>query len=234
MKNHRVLVIAAHPDDEILGVGGTVRRLVSEGSTANCMILGEGLTSRKNFRSETAPNTLDELQKSALDAASIIGYCHVDFCSLPDNRFDTVPLLDIIKMVDMAIEKFTPDIIFTHHHGDLNIDHQKTFEAVLTACRPIIGHSVKELYSFYIPSSTEWNFSYGHTSFSPNYFVDISQTLNAKLDAMRCYTTEIRDFPHPRSLVALSAIAKTWGSVAGMLAAEAFHLVLKTYGLPNI
>ena len=223
----KILVIAAHPDDEILGVGGTIRRLVSEGCVANCIILGEGLTSRKVSRKDTSKTELDILRKCAQKSASIIGYSNIEFYSLPDNRFDTIPLLAIIQIIDAAIKKYKPDTVFSHYHRDLNIDHRRTFEAVLTACRPMFDSCVDALYSFQIPSSTEWNFSCGQESFCPNFFVDITRTLDSKLQAMNWYTTEIRDYPHPRSIVALDAIAKTWGSTAGMFAAEAFHVVLQ-------
>jgi LmbE family N-acetylglucosaminyl deacetylase len=144
---------------------------------------------------------------------------------LPDNRFDTVPLLDIIKLIEKIKKNVSPEIVFTHHHEDLNIDHCITFKAVMTAFRPLKGESVREMYSFEVPSSTEWNAPLAGSYFRPNYFVDISETLEKKLAAMREYESEIRDFPHPRSPKALSINAKRWGSQIGLEAAEAFELI---------
>ena len=128
-----VLVVAAHPDDELLGVGGTVRRLVNEGVCVRAVILAEGLTSRGDRREDTEKSELEELKKDARMAACEAGYTSIDFCGFPDNRMDGADLLDIIKTVSSFVEKYHPDTIFTHHHGDLNIDHQRTCEAVLTA-----------------------------------------------------------------------------------------------------
>lgn len=225
MKN--VLTIAAHPDDEILGAGATIRRFTSKGVIANAIILGEGLTSRKAKPSDTLPKELETLRGCTLDAAKIIGYTQVEFFNFPDNRFDGVDLLEIIKAVSACIEKYRPDTIFTQHYGDLNIDHARTFQAVLTACRPVQNCPVQEIYCFETPSSTEWNFQYGDASFKPNFFVDVSDTIEQKLDAMSCYTTETAQFPHPRSRKALGAIAQRWGSVVGCAYAEAFELIRK-------
>ena len=184
MKN--VLVIAAHPDDELLGVGGTIRRLVDEGVCACVVILAEGLTSRGDKRADTDQSEIKELQKDARAAAIEVGYTSIDFCGFPDNRMDGVDLLDIVKVVSKFVEKYQPDTIFTHHHGDLNVDHQKTCEAVLTACRPVGAYRVKRIYAFETPSSTEWNFRYMEP-FRPNVFFDVSGTLEAKIRGMACY-----------------------------------------------
>ena len=176
MKN--VLVIAAHPDDELLGVGGTVRRLADEGFCAHAVILAEGLTSRGEQRADTVQSELEELQKDARAAAREVGYTSIDFCGFPDNRMDEADLLDIIKVVSSFVEKYQPDTVFTHHHGDLNIDHQRTCEAVLTACRPVGDYYVKRIYAFETPSSTEWNYRYNEP-FCPNVFFDVTDTLEA-------------------------------------------------------
>lgn len=219
------LVIAAHPDDEILGLGGTIRKLINDNYSISCVILGEGLTSRKDSRVDTPKNQLLELKGNTLKAASIIGYSNVDFCELPDNRFDSVDLLEVIKIVTKQVEKYKPDTIFTHHYGDLNIDHRITYEAVTTSCRPVGNYVTKNIICFETPSSTEWNFKHSEGSFKPNLFIDITQTLRTKLDAMSCYLTEVTEYPHPRSLEALKVIAARWGTVVGTDYAEAFELV---------
>ena len=221
-----ILVIAAHPDDEVLGCGGTIARLTSEGSNVYTLILGEGVTSRDRKRDlAKRENEIAELKKQAENANRILGVKKVYTFDFPDNRFDSVPLLDIIKTIEETKDDLKPDIVFTHHIGDLNIDHQITFKAVMTAFRPTIDESVKEIYSFEIPSSTEWNEPSSLTYFMPDYFVDVNKSLEIKINALKEYKTELRDFPHPRSLKAVELNAKQWGVKMGFEAAEAYKTI---------
>ena len=221
----KILVVVAHPDDEVLGCGGTIARLASEGNYVYTMILGEGVTSRDSKRDRTKrENEIAELRKQAENANKILGVKKVYTYGFQDNRFDTVSLLDIIKTIEKIKENIKPDIVFTHYYGDLNIDHQITFKAVMTAFRPIKGESVKEIYSFEIPSSTEWNVL-SSTYFTPDYFVNINKSLEIKINALKEYKTELRDFPHPRSLKAIELNAKHWGVKMGFEAAEAFKTI---------
>jgi LmbE family N-acetylglucosaminyl deacetylase len=221
-----VLVVAAHPDDEVLGCGGTMARLAREGNDVYTLILGEGITSREEERDPAKrENEIAELRKQAENANKILGVKKVYTFDFPDNRFDIVPLLDIIKTIEEIKDGFKPDIVFTHHIGDLNIDHQITFKAVMAACRPIINESVKEIYSFEIPSSTEWNAPSSLTYFMPDFFVDVNKSIETKNNALKEYKTELRDFPHPRSLKAVELNAKLWGVKMGFEAAEAFKTI---------
>ncbi len=222
MKN--VLVFAAHPDDELLGLGGTVRRLVDEGVIVRAVIMAEGITSRADKRDEAVHTDLIELQKDARMAAQIVGYSSIEFCGLADNRMDGMELLDIIKLVSHYIEKYNPDTIFTHHHGDLNIDHRQTCEAVLTSCRPVGKYNVKRIYAFETPSSSEWNFNYSEP-FHPNVYFDVTDTLEAKVRGMECYRTERTEYPHPRSAQALRSLGRLRGSCVGYGMSEAFMLL---------
>jgi LmbE family N-acetylglucosaminyl deacetylase len=222
---NRVLVIAAHPDDEVLGCGGTASRLVREGCDVHFAILGEGITSRHAERGAADTHQMSELHRQAHSAAAKVGVKNVCLHRLPDNRLDTVPLLDVVKLVEDLIANIKPEVIYTHHAGDLNVDHGVIHRAVLTATRPVAGQLVREIYAFEVPSSTEWSFQRIEPSFRPNVFVDITHTLDAKIAAMECYETEARQFPHPRSPEALRALATRWGSVVGCAAAEAFELV---------
>jgi len=222
----KIMIVAAHPDDEVLGCGGTVARLSMEGSDIYTIILGEGVTSRDWKRDlPKRKNEIAELKKQAESANKVLGVKKVYMFDFPDNRFDTVPLLDIIKTVEEIKDDIKPDIVFTHHLGDLNIDHQITYKAVMTACRPAIGESVKEIYSFEIPSSTEWNAPSSLSYFMPDYFVDVNRSLETKINALKEYKTELRDFSHPRSLKAVELNAKQWGVKMGFEAAEAFKVI---------
>ncbi len=221
----RVLVVAAHPDDEVLGCGGTLALLAQEGHETAVTILGEGVTSRYPTREAADEELLRSLQTQSRKVAEMLGAREVRLHNLPDNRFDTVPLLEVVKLVEGDISDARPDVVYTHHGGDLNIDHRITHQAVLTATRPVAGQGVREVYAFEVPSSTEWSFQRVGEPFRPNVFRDISSTLELKLKALSTYESEIRAFPHPRSLEATEAIAKRWGSTAGCAAAEAFELV---------
>lgn len=223
----KILVVAAHPDDEIIGVGGTVRKLVNEGKEAYCIILAEGMTSRTQEMQNELNHSPAELKKDAERAAEIIGYRWVKTFNLPDNSMDSVARLNIIHLIESTINEIKPDTVFTHFGGDLNIDHQITFESVLTACRPMKGTSVKQLFCFETLSSTEWSFGNIKNAFSPNYFYDISDTLEDKCNAMLVYESELREYPHPRSICGLKTNASRWGMVVGKNAVEAFECIFK-------
>ncbi|MEK6917186.1 MAG: PIG-L deacetylase family protein [Nanoarchaeota archaeon] len=226
MNNKKILIIAAHPDDEILGCGGTTAKFVEEGNKVYTLILGEGITSRDETRNRhKREKEIKELRLQIERASKIVGVRDAFVFDFPDNRFDTVAMLDIVKTIEKVKIDVKPDIVFTHHHGDLNIDHRITFEAVMTAFRPVKGEKVREIYSFEVPSSTEWNASISTSYFMPNYFVDISKTLELKIKAMKEYKSEIREYPHPRSPEAIKIYAKRWGIQAGLQAAEAFEVI---------
>ena len=219
-----IMVVAAHPDDEVLGCGGTLTALAKENNVI-VGVLGEGATSREQDRADTPTSAIGELQDQARTAASILGVSEVVFGGLPDNRFDNLPLLEIVKIVEGWVERFEPEVIYTHSSGDLNIDHTLAFRAVLTATRPVEGSSVRDLYSFAVVSSTEWAFQAVSPAFVPNTFVDISTTIEQKISALEAYRGEIRTFPHPRSVDNLRATAQKWGAASGFGYAEAFQLI---------
>lgn len=221
----KILVVAAHPDDEILGVAGTVAKHVDQGDTAYALIVGEGQTSRWSVRDLADKKCVEDLHEDTLSAAEIVGFKEVFFADFPDNRFDSVDLLDIVKCVEGYINRIQPEIIFVHHGGDLNIDHQLTFQAVVTATRPIGNYSVKEIYAFETVSSTEWNFGKRESVFCPNVFVDIEKYIEKKYNAIEKYRSELCEFPHPRSLEMLRIEAQRWGGTVGKKYAEAFELV---------
>jgi LmbE family N-acetylglucosaminyl deacetylase len=187
-----VLVVAAHPDDELLGCGGTSARLAREGHSVYMAILGEGITSRHAARSGADPADLTTLRGCSQRVADLLGVKELSLHGLPDNRFDTLSLLDVIKVVENLIERWRPAAIYTHHGGDLNVDHQVVSRAVLTAARPMEGRPVRELYMFEIASSTEWAFQQFAPVFKPNVFVNIESTLPLKLEGMLQYESEVR------------------------------------------
>lgn len=224
MLNHpRVLVVAAHPDDEVLGCGATLARLADAGARVSILILGEGATSRQDERrpAEVA-DALEELSGSARRAAEVLGAREVWTEGLPDNRFDTVALLDVVKRVEAAKARANPTLVLTHHAGDLNVDHQVTQRAVLTAFRPLPGEEPADLYAFEVLSSTEFAGPAAGSAFLPDTYVDVEATLERKVEALRCYASEVRPDPHPRSPEAVRHLAAVRGRQVGRRAAEAF------------
>ena len=229
-----ILIIVAHPDDEVLGMGGTIAKYASNGDNISIVYLTTGITSRRNPGYSTKSSyeisvedqklmdkEIKKLKVDALKSNKILGITNSIFYDFPDNELDSIPLLKLVKVIENEIKKFNPDIVYTNHFGDLNIDHRITYDATLTACRPI-NNKIKKLISFEVPSSTEWNYPH---SFNPNYFINIEKEIDSKIKSFKMFKSEIRNFPHPRSSLNLKIIAQRWGSVSGFKFAEAFELI---------
>lgn len=234
MSKENILVIVAHPDDEILGCGATMANHIKNGDSVQVVIMAEGLTSRDEQRDcEKRGQELSELIQQSRKANAILGVENVHFEKFPDNRMDSVDLLDVVKIVEKHIQVVKPSIVYTHHSGDVNIDHRIVHSAIVTACRPTPGQCVKTILSFEVSSSTEWQPPGSSTYFTPNWFVDISDTLELKLKALNEYKTEMRLWPHSRSVKALDYLAKWRGATIGVEAAEAFYLGRNILGGKN-
>lgn len=219
---NKILVVVAHPDDEVLGCGGTIAKMVKAGSEVRLLVVADGISSRRNVDNLVC---LKKRKKSCHDSALTLGISEVKFLDFPDNSLDTVPLLSIINKIEEFSVNYMPEMLITHHGGDLNIDHKIVFQACLTAFRPIPNGSIRKIISFEILSSTEWNSPVNANYFMPNWFVDISDTLEDKIQAFSFYEEENRAFPHPRSNETLKALAALRGSTVGCKAAEAFVLI---------
>ena len=213
-----ILVVVAHPDDEVLGAGGTLARRATQGDQVHIVFLADGVGARGDDR-----GAVERRAKAARQAAMLLGAREPQFLGFPDNRLDTVDLLDLTKAIEQVVGQVAPHTVYTHHAGDLNIDHGLCHRAVLTACRPLPESSVRRIYAMEVPSSTEW--SVATDVFAPNRFIDISATLETKRRALEAYAEEMRPFPHPRSFEAVQALALWRGASAGLRAAEAFAVV---------
>lgn len=217
----RVLCVVAHPDDEVLGPGGTLCRHVEAGGEVAVLILSEGEEAKVE-----APRSDHRLQ-SARDAAVIMGTHEMRVLGFPDQRLDTVPFIELIKPIEATILRFRPQVVYTHHGGDANTDHQVTFKAAYAACRPMsdFGTSVERLLTFETPSSTEQAPQLGPYIFGPTCFVDVERTWERKIRALQCYESEMIGGIHPRSFEYVEALARMRAGHAGMRMAEAFVLV---------
>lgn len=218
-----ILIVAAHPDDEVLGCGGTAARHARRGDQVHILILAEGITSRDRARSSKRVSAeLAALRKSAFKASEILGADSLTLRDFPDNRMDSVDLLTVIKAVEFSVRRLRPQIVYTHHRGDLNVDHRITHQAVVTACRPLEDSQLETLLFFENPSSTEWQSPCPGSDFTPVWFVDITDTLPIKIEALRAYSSEMRPWPHPRSEKAIDHLAGWRGVTAGVAAAEGY------------
>ena len=220
MRHKTILVVAAHADDEALGCGGTIARHVAEGDTVHVVFLADGVSSRQSAQ----PDEMDRRLAAAEQARRALGVVATIFLGLPDNRLDGLPLIDVIQPLENVIRQFNPQIIYTHHFGDLNVDHRIAHQAVMTACRPLPECSVEEIYAFEVMSGTEWS-SVSLMPFLPNMFVDISKYLAVKLQALKAYALEMRPAPHSRSMEHMTALAQHRGHCVGVDAAEAFMVM---------
>jgi LmbE family N-acetylglucosaminyl deacetylase len=225
------MVVAAHPDDEILGCGATVHKLVGQHWDAHLVILTGGV----GGRAASAQGTSDQVRGQQLglrgetqQAAAVIGFAKIDTFEFPDNRMDTVSRMDLVHAIRPIIERERPDLVLTHHPGDYNWDHTLTFDAVMMAarCNPP-EFSPGEIRTFEVLSSTERAWQEPARAFFPNHYVDVHASMDAKKLAMSYYRSECRPYPHPRSVEAIEYLARRRGNECGLLYAEAFHSVRK-------
>jgi len=225
----KILVISAHPDDEVLGCGATMAKYIKEDHEVEILIIGDGITARYEESELNNPEVIEKVEKinkDAIKAALILGVKNVEIKGLNCGRFDTYPFLDIVNIIRKKVRQFMPDIVFTQYFGDYNPDHRIVYDATLFACRPNIGEFYpKEIYCYEVLSSTERAFQSPHFIFCPNVFMDVKETISDKLNAMSSYTSEINPYPHPRSLEAIEILAKKRGNEVGLEFAEAFLLI---------
>lgn len=213
----RVLVVAAHPDDEVLGCGATITKLSQQGCAVFCLLLNKGRTKETGAQKGKASG----LEKQAQAVGKALGVKKVFFADFPDQKYDAVPLLDIIQTIEKVKQETKPNIVFTHHPADLNLDHKITSRAVLTAFRPFQGEKAKTIYGFDVQESSRWL----ENGFVPNVFFDITETFAKKISALKKYQSELKKYPHPRSLQAQEVSAKYWGIVSGQEKSEPFVLL---------
>ena len=215
----KILVLCAHPDDETLGLGGTLSLKSQNGNQIYVLFFTDGESSRN----KTTKDDIILRQKQAEDACKLLGIKKVKFLDYPDQKLDTFPTLEIAKQIENVIKEWKPSEIFTHYWGDVNQDHRKIFEATKIAVRPQPSSKIKKIICYETPSSTDWGLF--PESFTPNLFVNIDKTIKKKISALKKYKNEIQKFPHPRSIDSVIIRSKYWGSTIGDMNSEAFILL---------
>ncbi len=219
MSQKQILIIAPHPDDEVLGCGGTIRKYSSEGHDVTVLIVTRG--SRKLYRDEQ----IDNVRREALNAHKLLGVKNTIFLDFPAPELDTIPLMDITTAISKVITENRIETLFLPHRGDIHHDHTIVFNAALVAARPVDNYTVKEIYCYETLSETEWAAPFASDAFIPNSFVNIEDFFAEKQEAMRCFKSQIKDFPNPRSLENIEALSKFRGATVGLKNAEAFLLI---------
>lgn len=222
----KVLVIAAHPDDEVLGVGGTIAKLSSEGVECHLLIVTDGSSSQYR-ESDCLREIIEAKKQETKNCSDLLGFKSIHYGELPDMKLDQTPHIVINQVIEKVIDEVQPDTVFTQFWGDVNRDHQEVYKSTLVAVRPVMGQVVRELYCYRVPSSTEWTPNKADTMFLANYFVDIEKFAEQKYKAFACYSTELREYPHPRSVQYLREADKAVGLRVGLLAAEEFVMLRK-------
>ena len=224
-----VLVVAAHPDDEALGCGGTMARLARDGVAVRAMFLTDGVSARQGGDPSEIVRLRQERADMARRAADLLGTAAPALHAFPDNQMDSVPFLSIVQAIETIASDIGPELVLTHNPSDLNLDHRLCAQAVLRAFRPMPGATVRTIWGFEVASSTEWSFGACGIPFAANAFVDICDTLPQKIAALNAYSEEMRDSPHARSIESIEALARVRGSTVGVAAAEAFTVMRAIY-----
>jgi len=231
ISNVNVLVVAAHPDDEVLGCGGTLIKFKKAGAKCTVLFLGEGISARfpyqKSYNSASFKELTKKRIKESKQALKVLGIDDYTFGERYCAQFDNDALISLTKEIEEKMKNFKPDILLTHNPSEVNIDHRLTYEAVEVACRPTRPFIPKEIYTFEIPCSGSWKFD---SSFNPNVFIDVKNVWQEKMDAWHCYKGESRPFPFPRSDIGIETMAKYRGMMCGLEKAEAFRLVRGVVG----
>lgn len=222
----RILVIAAHPDDEVYGMGGTIAKLAAQGHEVHVLIVTDGCTAQYAGRPDL-PEIIEKKHREAIEANTLLGVKQVHFGTFPDMKLDTVAHVEVNRLIEETVEKVRPDTVYTHFYGDVNLDHQMVYRSTLVAVRPVPGQCVKALYAYYVPSSTEWSPQLAHTVFLPNTMADITGFEAQKEQALLAYQTEARAYPHPRSAQYVRETDRARGLQWGMGSSEAFMLLRK-------
>lgn len=223
----KVLCVAAHPDDEVLGVGGTLAKHAAEGDHVETMLLSDGEMARHETETQAARERREERRQEARTAADVLGAQSVEIHDYWGNQLDDVALINVVRDIESKLDSFQPDVIYTHHYGDLNIDHQLVSRAVRTAARPTRDSTVDRIFAFETPSATEWAMPTADTAFQPTVFVDIGDQLERKMDALDVYESEMGERPYARNQSSLRDNARLWGDKSGLGAAEPFELILE-------